>query len=248
MIVGTGTLVNVATVLVGCGVGVLVGNRLPVRTRDLVTDGLGLVTLLIAATSAMAVLSPDLAAEVGDSAPMLIVLGAVLIGGITGSLLGLEQGVERLGGWLQRRLAGSSDSADRARFVEGFVVASLLFCTGPLTILGSLSDGLGNGADQLYLKAVLDGFASIAFAAAFGWGVAASALTVLVVQGSLTLLGVVAGDVLPEAHLLALTATGGVLLVGVALRLLRVREIAVADLLPALLVAPALVSLVAAVR
>ena len=249
MIIGTGTVVNVATVLLGCGVGVLVGNRLPVRTRDLVTDGLGLVTLLIAATSAMAVLSPDLEAEVGGSAPMLIVLGAVLVGGITGSLLGLEQGVERLGGWLQRRLAGGADtSADRARFVEGFVVASLLFCTGPLTILGSLSDGLGNGADQLYLKAVLDGFAAIAFAAAFGWGVAASALTVLVVQGSLTLLGVVAGDVLPEAHLLALTATGGVLLVGVALRLLRVREIAVADLLPALVVAPALVSLVAALR
>lgn len=248
MIIGSGTLVNVATVLLGCGVGVLVGNRLPVRTRDLVTDGLGLVTLLIAATSAMAVLSPDLAAEVGDSAPMLIVLGAVLIGGIAGSLLGLEQGVERLGGWLQRRLVGASDSADRARFVEGFVVTSLLFCTGPLTILGSLSDGLGNGADQLYLKAALDGFASIAFAAAFGWGVAASAGTVLVVQGALTLLGVVAGDVLPEAHLLAITATGGVLLVGVALRLLRVREIAVADLLPAVLVAPALVSLVAALR
>lgn len=248
MLAGTGTLVNVATVLVGCGIGVLLGNRLPVRTRDLVTDGLGLVTLLIAATSAMAVLSPDLSAEVGGSAPMLIVLGAVLIGGIAGSLLGIEQGVERLGGWLQRRLAGSDSSADRARFVEGFVVASLLFCTGPLTILGSLSDGLGNGADQLYLKAVLDGFASIAFAAAFGWGVAASALTVLLVQGSLTVLGAVAGDVLPEAHLLALTATGGVLLVGVALRLLRIREIAVADLLPALLVAPALVSLVAALR
>jgi uncharacterized membrane protein YqgA involved in biofilm formation len=248
VIVGSGTLVNVATVLLGCGVGVLLGNRLPVRTRDLVTDGLGLVTLLIAATSATAVLSPDLAAEVGSSAPMLIVLGAVLVGGISGSLLGLEQGVERLGGWLQRRLVGSSDSADRALFVEGFVVTSLLFCTGPLTILGSLSDGLGNGADQLYLKAALDGFAAVAFAAAFGWGVAASAGTVLVVQGLLTLLGVVAGDVLPEAQLLAITATGGVLLVGVALRLLRIREIAVADLLPAVLVAPLLVSLVAALR
>ena len=124
MIVGTGTLVNVVTVLIGSGVGVLLGNRLPVRTRDLVTDGLGLVTLLIAATSAMAVLSPDLSAEVGDAAPMLIVLGAVLVGGIAGSLLGLERGVERFGAWLQRRLVGSSDSADRARFVEGFVVAA----------------------------------------------------------------------------------------------------------------------------
>ena len=241
---GTGTLVNVVTVLLGC----ILGNRLPVRTRDLVTDGLGLVTLLIAATSAMAVLSPALAAEVGDAAPMLIVLGAVLVGGITGSLLGLETGVERLGGWLQARLVGSSGSADRARFVEGFVIASLVFCTGPLTILGALNDGLGNGADQLLLKSALDGFAAIAFAAAFGWGVAASVVTVLTVQGTLTVLGVVLGDVLPEAHLAAVTATGGVLLVGVAMRLLRLREIAVADLLPALVVAPALVSLVAALR
>jgi uncharacterized protein len=245
---GLATLVNVTTVLLGAAIGVLLGNRLPVRTRDLVTDALGLVTLLIAGTSAVAVLSPDLAAEVGDSAPMLIVLGSLLIGGIVGSLLRLEQRVELLGGWLQRRLAGgaSSSSSDRARFVEGFVVASLVFCTGPLTILGSLNDGLGNGGDQILLKAVLDGFAAVAFAASFGWGVAASALTVVVVQGGLTLLGVALGDVLPDAHLEAITAAGGLLLVGVALRLLRIREIPVADLLPALLVAPVLVQVAAA--
>ena len=114
------------------------------------------------------------------------------------------------------------------------MVSSLIFCTGPLTILGSLNDGLGNGADQLFLKSTLDGFAAIAFAASFGWGVAASAVTIVVVQGSLTVLGVALGDVLPDAHLAAVTATGGLLLVGVALRLLRIREIPVADLLPAL--------------
>jgi uncharacterized protein len=243
---GVGTLVNVATVLAGAVLGRLVGDRLPERTRDLVTDGLGLVTLLIAATSAMAVLDPALSAAVGDSAPLLIVLGSVLVGGIVGSLLRLESRVEDLGGWLQRRLAGEQGSAERQRFVEGFVVSSLIFCTGPLTILGSLEDGLGNGADQLYLKATLDGFAAIAFAASFGWGVAASAITVVAVQGTLTVVGVLLGDVLPDAHLAAVTATGGLLLVGVALRLLRIREIAVADLLPALLVAPALVALVAA--
>jgi len=245
---GVGTAVNVAAVLVGALLGRLVGNRLPGRTRDLVTDGLGLVTLLIAATSAVAVLDPDLADEVGDSAPMLIVLGAVLLGGISGSLLRLEERVEGFGGWLQRRLAGETSSAERQRFIEGFVVSSLIFCTGPLTILGSLNDGLGNGADQLFLKSALDGFAAVAFAAAFGWGVAASAITVVVVQGSLTVLGVVLGDVLPDAHLAAITATGGLLLVGIALRLLRVREIPVADLLPALLVAPLLVAAVAAFR
>jgi uncharacterized membrane protein YqgA involved in biofilm formation len=243
---GLASLVNVTTVLAGATAGVLLGNRLPVRTRDLVTDALGLVTLLIAATSAMEVLSPDLSDEVGDSAPMLIVLGSLLLGGIAGSLLRLEQRVEGFGGWLQRRLAGGdTGSAERARFIEGFVVASLVFCTGPLTILGSLNDGLGNGADQILLKSVLDGFAAVAFAASFGWGVAASALTIVVVQGGLTLVGLALGDVLSDAQLAAITATGGLLLVGVALRLLRIREIPVADLLPALLVAPFLVLLAA---
>jgi uncharacterized membrane protein YqgA involved in biofilm formation len=248
VIAGTGTLVNVATVLAGATVGVLLGNRLPARTRDVVTDALGLVTLLIAGTSAVAVTSDDLSDKVGDSAPMLIVLGSLLVGGIAGSLLRLESRVESFGGWLQGRLAGDAGSVERHRFIEGFVVSSLVFCTGPLTILGSLNDGLGNGSEQLVLKAALDGFAAVAFAASFGWGVAASAITVVVVQGSLTLLGWALGDVLPDAHLAAITATGGLLLVGVALRLLRIREVPVADLLPALLVAPVLVQFAGAIH
>ncbi|MDQ4054554.1 MAG: DUF554 domain-containing protein [Actinomycetota bacterium] len=248
MIPGTGTAVNVLTVLVGAGAGKLLGDRLPERTRDLVTDALGLATLLVAAVSAMAVLDDDLAARVGDSAPLLIVLGSLVIGGVAGSVLRLEQRIEHLGGWLQRRLAGETGSVERQKFIEGFVLSSLIFCTGPLTILGSLNDGLGNGPDQLFLKAALDGFAAMAFAATFGLGVAASALTIVVVQGGLTLVGVILGDVLPAADLAAITATGGLLLVGVALRLLRIREIPVADLLPALLVAPTLVQVAAAIR
>jgi uncharacterized membrane protein YqgA involved in biofilm formation len=248
VITGIGTAVNVGTVLVGSTLGVVMGNRLPERTRGLVTDCLGLVTLLIAGLSAVAVNDPALAAKVGSHAPLLVVLGSLVVGGIIGSLLRLEQRVESLGGWLQRRLSAESGSVERARFIEGFVTSSLVFCTGPLTVLGSLSDGLGHGADQLYLKATLDGFAAIAFAASFGWGVAASALTVLVVQGGITALGAVLGDVLPGAELAAITATGGLMLVGVAMRLLRIREIAVADLLPGLLVAPLLVELVAAFR
>lgn len=247
MFPGIGTLVNVVAVLLGSLLGVLAGNRLPLRTRELVTDGLGLVTLLIAATSAVAVLDPALEEYVGASAPMLIVLGSVVLGGIVGSLLRLEVRLEALGGLLQERLQGGG-SAQRQRFIEGFVTASLIFCTGPLTILGSLNDGLGNGSDELFLKSALDGFAAIAFAAAFGWGVAASVLTLVVVQGSLTALGVVLGDVLPDAHLAAITATGGLLLVGVALRLLKMRPVAVADLLPALLVAPVLVEVVGRLR
>lgn len=247
---GFGTLVNVATVLLGSSLGVLIGHRLPERTREVVTDGLGLVTLLIAALSAIAVTDPALSGAVGRAAPVLIVLGAVVVGGITGSLLRIEHRLEALGDLLRRRLTRGDGQAskERRRFVEGFVASSLVFCVGPLTILGSLQDGLGQGSDQLVLKAALDGFAAIAFAASLGWGVAASALVVLVVQGTLTALGAVLGTILPEAHLLAVTATGGLLLAGVALRLLRIKAVPVGDLLPALLVAPLLVELVQQLR
>lgn len=253
---GLGTAVNVATVLAGSGLGLLLGHRLPERTRDTVTDGLGLVTLLIGALSAAQVGAADLEGVVGSSAPVLIVLGSLLLGGIAGSLVDIERRLEGVGGWLRERLGrrraggvatGAADPA-RERFIEGFVTASLVFCVGPLTILGSLSDGLGLGADQLYLKAVLDGFAAIAFAASLGVGVLASAVTVAVVQGLLTLVGLVIGDFLPAAHLAALTATGGLLLLGVGLRLLRIRQVPVGNLLPALVVAPLLVAAVAAFR
>lgn len=251
MFPGVGTLVNVATVLGGTTLGVLVGHRLPQRTRDVVTDALGLVTLLIAVGTAESLSHPALVAAVGSSAPVLIVLGSLVIGGVLGSLVGVEAALERFGARLRRLLLrGAGDRRDRERFVEGFVTSSLLFCVGPLTILGSLSDGLGRGADQLYLKAALDGFASIAFAASFGWGVAASVVALVVVQGSLTLIGYLLGDVLPDAQVAALGATGALLLVGVALNLLRLRSapLRVGDLLPALLVAPALAAVVAAAR
>lgn len=245
MFIGIGTVVNVATVLIGSLLGVLVGHRLSHRTRDLVTDALGLVTLLIAITSALTVRDAALSTAVGNSAPVLIVLGAMLIGGITGSLLRIEQRLEGAGAWMQHRF---SRGGGESTFVEGFVTASMVFCVGPLTFLGALSDGLGRGADQLFLKSVLDGFASIAFAASLGWGVAASAIVVLVLQGLLTAVGALLGNVLPEAHVTALGATGGVLLIGVALRLLKIKQIAVADLLPALVVAPLLVQLLIAIR
>ncbi|MDX6280253.1 MAG: uncharacterized protein QOH03_1324 [Kribbellaceae bacterium] len=245
LFIGIGTVVNVAAVLVGSVLGVLIGHRLQHRTRDLVTDALGLVTLLIAISSALTVGDDALSKAVGDSAPVLIVLGAMLIGGITGSLLRIEQRLEGFGAWMQHRFSrGDSEST----FVEGFVSASMVFCVGPLTFLGALSDGLGRGADQLLLKSVLDGFASIAFAASLGWGVAASAVVVLVIQGLMTAVGAVLGDILPDAHVTALGATGGLLLVGVALRLLKIKQIAVADLLPALIVAPLLVQLLVVIR
>jgi uncharacterized membrane protein YqgA involved in biofilm formation len=264
---GLGTLINVATIVVGSLLGMAVGHRLPQRTHAVVTDILGLVTLLVAALSAMAVTDAAFLAATGSGAPVLIVLGSLLIGGIAGSLLRIEARLEGLAGTIQGRLArrpdgtrasrrpvlldateAGQDPAARERFIEGWLTASLLFCVGPLAILGSLSDGLGRGIDQLLLKSVLDGFAALAFASSFGIGVLLSAVSVVVVQGLVTLAGVLLGSVLPDPHISALTATGGLMLVGIALRLLHIKQIPVGDLLPALLVAPLLTQLVIMLR
>jgi uncharacterized membrane protein YqgA involved in biofilm formation len=245
---GTGTLLNMAAILVGSGLGVALRGRLPERTRTTVTDALGLVTLVIGGLNVAALSDPVFAEAVTASGTLLVVLGALLVGGIVGSLLRLEQRLEDTGAWLQRRLVKEGSSAGRARFVEGYVSASLVFVIGPLAVLGALSDGLGRGIDQLALKSVLDGFASLAFAASLGWRVAAAALSVGVVQGSLTLLGALLGGLLPAALVSAVTATGGVLLLGVGLRLLAVKAVPVGDMLPALVAAPLLTLLVQALR
>jgi uncharacterized membrane protein YqgA involved in biofilm formation len=237
-----------AAILVGSGVGVALRGRLPERTRVTVTDALGLVTLIIGGLNLAALGDDDFARAVTADGTLLVVLGAVVVGGIAGSLLRLEHRLEQAGGWLQRRLVPQGTGEGRARFVEGFVDASLVFVIGPLAVLGALSDGLGRGIEQLALKSTLDGFASMAFAASLGWGVAAAALSVGVVQGVLTLLGALLGTLLPPALLAAVTATGGVLLLGVGLRLLNLRAVAVGDMLPALLAAPALTALVQSLR
>ena len=265
MFIGFGTLANVVTVLVGSSLGLWIGTRFPERTQRTVVDALGLITLLLGALSAADVLSPALRESVGSSAPVLIVLGALLIGGVIGSLLDLEGRLDAFGHWVRRRLVRSADPGahvvtdppagdgsgrpDAAgRFVNGFVSASLLFCVGPLTVLGPLTEGLGRGPDQLLVKAVLDGFSAIAFAASLGVGVMASAGMVLVVQGLLTAVGWAVGDILPEPHLMALSAVGGLILIGLGLRILNARKVPVVNLLPALVIAPALVELVAVLR
>ncbi len=244
---GLGTLINVSAILLGATIGVLIGHRLPEHTRVTVTDALGLVTLVIGGLNVMALQDEAFVDAVGEGITLLVVLAALLIGGIAGSLLRLEQRLEDAGGWLQRRLAPGEASKSRARFIEGFVDSSLIFCIGPLAVLGALSDGLGQGIDELVLKSALDGFAAIAFAASLGWGVAASALSVGLWQGLLTVLAVLLGDVMSDALVAALTATGGVLLLGVGLRLLAVKAVPVGNMLPALLVAPLITAALVAV-
>jgi uncharacterized membrane protein YqgA involved in biofilm formation len=173
---------------------------------------------------------------------MIVVLAALLVGAVLGTWLQLEYRLEQFATWIRGRFAGTGDAA---RFVDGMVTSTLLFCVGPLAILGSISDGLGLGADQLYVKAILDGFAAMAFASTLGWGVLAAAPAVALVQGSWTVVGYLAGDVLTTAQIDALTAAGGVILLALGLRLLDVKQIPVGDLLPALFLAPALVPLAA---
>lgn len=271
---GLGTVINVITVVVGALAGMAIGGRFPERTRGVVTDILGLVTLLMAGLTVVAVTEASLSEAVGTGAPILIVLGSLLIGGIVGSLLRIEHRLGALAGAVHRRFGRAepatlsepadrttSDSDDddpdpnspatlspRERFIEGWLTATLLFCVGPLTILGSINDGLGRGIDQLALKSVLDGFAAMAFASTFGIGVLFSAVSVAVIQGSLTVLGMGLGQFLPDAHIAALTATGGILLAGIGLRLLRIRDVPVGDMLPALLIAPVLTALIVGLR
>jgi uncharacterized membrane protein YqgA involved in biofilm formation len=228
----TGTFINVGTVLAGTVAGVLLGHRLPAAIQQRVMWGLGMVTL---------VLGVDNALHWRDTNP-IIVMGAVLLGGIVGEAIGIERHLGRLGDAIQQRFAGAGHS----RVSEGFVTASLLFCVGPLTIVGSIEDGLTGDWSTLGVKALLDGFASIAFAATLGWGVGIAAVTVLVIQGGITLGAAPLDSVLGKGTegLAALTSAGGILIIGISLKLLDLRDVKVGNYLPALVFAPCIVGLV----
>jgi uncharacterized membrane protein YqgA involved in biofilm formation len=241
----TGTLVNAATVLVGTLIGTLLGDRLPDRIRETVLHGLGLFVLALGVVEAGQTFSGPLADFTRASA--VVVLGSVVVGGVIGELLRIEDGLTRLGDWLRRRFAhGDEDS--HGRFTEGFVVASLVFCVGPLTVIGGIQDGLNGDSQLLVIKAVLDGFAALAFSAALGWGVGFSVLTILVYQGALSLAAGAAAGGFSDAMIAAMTAVGGILIMAIGLRLLELRTIRVANLLPALILAPATVAVMQALR
>ena len=231
---GLGTLINTVTIIGGAALGVLIGSRVSEALRNLITDILGLVALLAAASALIPLWSTEYVSALPKGWALLCVLGSLLIGALIGGALHLEEKLEVLGENLRKRFRASKESP----FLEGFVSSSLLFAIGPLAILGSISDGMGTGIDQLVLKSILDFFAAMAFATSLGWGVAASAIPVGIYQGAWTLVGLGLGSILSDYQIAAMTVVGGLMLLCIALRLLKVKEVAVANLLPALAVAP----------
>jgi uncharacterized membrane protein YqgA involved in biofilm formation len=233
----SGTLLNALTVVIGTTVGLLIGSRMPARMHQTLTDGLGLFTLAIGLALALQLLL-DRTQPAGSD---LIVLASLLIGAVLGEAARLSDRLDGLGSWFQARLA----RGDRpSRISEAFVTASLVFCVGPLTILGSIQNGLTGDMELLAVKSLLDGFAAIAFAAALGAGVYLSVIAVLVIQGGIATAAFLLGGGLDSVTVAVTTAVGGLTLIGVGLRLLEIRQVRVVNLLPALVVAPILVSLV----
>lgn len=227
-----GTLVNTGTVLVGGTVGTFLGDRLPQRVRETVMHGLGLITLVIGAQMAL------------QTQNVLVVLGSLILGGMLGEWLRLDLRLDALGDYLRAK-AARSPFLSRGHFTQGFVTASLVFCVGPMTILGSIQDGLSGDSHLLMVKSTLDACSSLAFAASLGMGVTCAALTVLVVQGGITLAASGVQHILTDPMVTEMTATGGVMLLGLGLLLLDLKRIRVANLLPGLAVAPLLVALLA---
>jgi uncharacterized membrane protein YqgA involved in biofilm formation len=239
---GIGTAVNVLTVLGGTAFGLLAGRRLPDRLRSTVLSGVGLLTVVIGIQ------------EATKTHNVVFPLVALILGAIVGEALSIEERLEAVGDRIRRSVERrrverrvEQPASASASFVEGFVAASLLFCVGPLTILGSIKDGLGgpDHAQLLFVKAALDGLVAIVFASTLGWGVAFSALTIVVVQGSLTLAAGAADRVLTARMIDEMTATGGVMIIGIGLRLLDLKRVRVASFLPALVLAPVAVALFA---
>ena len=222
----SGTLLNAATVLIGGLVGTVLGDRLPERLRENVVRGIGLFLLAMGVKFAI------------ETTNLLYILGAMLLGGIIGSLVGVDARLNQLGETLQRRFARGGPST----VSEAFVTASIVFCVGPLTFLGSIQNGLAGDASLLIVKSVLDGFTAVALAATLGWGVLLTIPLILVYQGGLALGASLFVGLLTDLQLREMSAVGGLLIIGVGLRLLSIRDVRVADFLPAIIVSPLVVA------
>ena len=232
MIHGLGTLLNTATVLAGAAIGLTLGRVIPASLQQTIRQAVGLFVAVYGIQLTFKTRNP------------LILLVSVLVGVVIGEALRLDDGVQALGRWAERR---THRGGEPGRVSLAFVTTSLLFCVGPLTILGSFLDGTKGDITVLAIKSTLDGVSSIVFAATLGWGVLLSAVSVLVVQGSLTLIAVLAHTGLSDLQTAELTAAGGLIVLAIGLGLLEVKHIKVANFLPSLVVAPLLAMVVHAI-
>ncbi len=233
----SGTWINVATVVFGTAVGLLLRSHLPKSMQQIITQAVGLMTMVIGVSMARSL--SDI--EAGPIDGIILALLVMVAGGLLGEWWQIEKRLSVLGDWLKARVRGGG------RFTEGFVAASLLFCIGPMAIVGSLNNGLSGDNALLTLKATMDGLAAIALTGTYGVGVGFSALSVLVVQGGLSLLASVSGAILPDPagspHILLITGTGGLMILGIGLNLLEIAQVRVASFLPALLLSPLAIAL-----
>lgn len=229
----TGTFINVAAILVGGLLGLLFGARLPERMRQTVVAGLGLFVAAIGFQMFLKTENP------------IIVVGSLLAGSMAGEWWRIEDGLRSLGAFFERHFTRSStdeSGIEGSRFIRGFLTASLVFCIGPIAILGSIQDGLYGDYNLLAIKSILDGFASLAFASSLGTGVLFSSIPILVYQGGITLLAGQAQSIISDSMANEMTAVGGVILLGVSISsLLEIKSIRVGNFLPALLFAPIIV-------
>lgn len=225
----TGTLLNIAAVLIGSAIGLIFGARIPDKLKQTVIAGMGLFVGAMGLQMFLKTENP------------LIVLGSLLIGTLLGEWWRIEDGLQNLGKFLEQRFSKEGEDGSN-KFVRGFLTASLLFCVGPLTILGSIQDGLTGDYNLLAVKSVLDGFAALAFSSTLGVGVMFSTMVILIYQGGVSLLAAQLNAIVTASMMNELTATGGVILLGLALsNLLEIKKIRVGNMLPGLAVAPLIV-------
>lgn len=228
----SGTWVNVATVLIGTSAGLFLKGRLPLPMISIITQGVGLITTFLGFTMAANLTK----VQAGFLDGVVLGLITLVVGGLLGEWWQIEERLTQIGDRLKKQFSGGSG------FTEGFVAASLLFCVGPMTLLGSLSNGLTGDNRLLLLKAVMDGFVAIAFTSSFGIGVGFSTLTILIYQGGLSLLAGGLAQIIPDPAtappILFATGIGGLMIMGIGFNLLEIAKIRVAAFLPALLLAP----------
>ncbi len=228
----TGTLINVAAILIGGTLGSLLGSKLSERFRETMVIGLGLFVLAFGISMFI------------KTQNAIIVLLSLLFGTLLGEWWRIEQGLNTFGAWVERKIMKNDDVNKQKLFIRGFLTASLVFCVGPLAILGSFQEGLTGDSQLLVVKAIMDGFASMAFAASMGVGVMFSAVPVLIYQGGFTLLATQAQALFTPVMIDEMSATGGVILLAIAIGgLLELRPIRIANFVPAIFLAPLMIAL-----